>query len=242
MPLELTDEPLSERSGDTPADAAELSPLEPPLPRKRGTRTRWLGLYGSARAMAIARAAQRHDGLVVVVTADTPSATDLEQALGFFLGHARDTRDTAVDETDEAMPDQTESSSDGSVPPLYHFPDWETLAYDNFSPHQDIISERLSVLARLPHLQRGVIVVPVSTLMTRVAPRSYLAGAGFELRVGARLDQDQLRLSLESAGYRCVTQVMEHGEFAIRGSLIDLFPMGDRRPYRLDLFDDEIES
>ena len=120
--------------------------------------------------------------------------------------------------------------------------DWETLPYDSFSPHQDIISSRLSTLYQLPTMQRGVLIVPVNTLMQRVCPHSFLHGHALVMKKGQRLSRDALRTQLDSAGYRHVDQVMEHGEYATRGALLDLFPMGSELPYRLDFFDDEIDS
>ncbi len=104
--------------------------------------------------------------------------------------------------------------------------DWETFPYDSFSPHQDIISSRLSTLYQLPTMQRGVLIVPVNTLMQRVCPHSFLHGHALVMKKGQRLSRDALRTQLDSAGYRHVDQVMEHGEYATRGALLDLFPMG----------------
>ncbi len=131
---------------------------------------------------------------------------------------------------------------DADTLPLLQLPDWETLPYDTFSPHQDIVSERLATLYRLPSLQRGILIVPVTTLMLRLLPRAYLEGAGLLLATGDHLDVDAFRARMTEAGYRCVSQVMEHGEYAMRGSLLDLYPMGSRAPYRIDLLDDEVES
>lgn len=120
--------------------------------------------------------------------------------------------------------------------------DWETLPYDSFSPHQDIISSRLATLYQLPTMERGVLIIPVSTLMQRVCPHNFLHGHALVMKKGQRLSRDALRAQLDSAGYRHVDQVMEHGEYATRGALLDLFPMGSEQPYRLDFFDDEIDS
>ncbi|TSE36408.1 transcription-repair coupling factor [Tepidimonas charontis] len=125
-------------------------------------------------------------------------------------------------------------------------PDWETLPYDTFSPHQDLISERLATLWRIQ--QRGaddgadVILVPASTALYRLAPPSFLAAYTFSFQTGQRLDADRLRAQLALAGYQHVTQVVSPGEYAVRGGLIDLFPMGSPVPYRVDLLDDEIDS
>ncbi|TAL03872.1 MAG: DEAD/DEAH box helicase, partial [Porticoccaceae bacterium] len=126
--------------------------------------------------------------------------------------------------------------------PILHLPDWETLPYDLFSPHQDIVSERLQTLCRLPSTRRGILVAPATTLMKRLPPPSYVAGNTFVFRTGDRVNLDALRRTLEQAGYRAADTVYEHGEFAVRGALIDVFPMGAKQPIRLDLFDDEIES
>ncbi len=193
-----------------------LSPLAPPLPSSHAGRLRWQRLGGCSFGLAISRAASLHRGLAVVVTPDTPTAQRIEEEVRFFLG-----ADTL---------------------PLLHFPDWETLPYDTFSPHQDIVSERLATLYRLPALDRGVLVLPVTTLLMRLPPRRYLQGAALLLARGNRLDAEVLRVRMAEGGYRCVSQVMEHGEFALRGSLLDLYPMGSPSPYRIDLLDDEVES
>ena len=188
------------------------------MPSARGTRQRWTSLYGSSRGLAIAGAARAHDGPLMVVTPDAPAAQRLEDEIRFFLGE------------------------DEPGIPLVNFPDWETLPYDVFSPHQDIISERLATLGRLASLGRGVLIVPVTTLMVRIGPREYLDANSLALDEGDTLDLTDMRRRLELAGYRCVSQVMEHGEFAVRGSLLDLFPMGSQLPYRIDLLDDEVDS
>ena len=192
------------------------SPFDPILPPAPGRRARWGHLYGASRALAIAEAARRHPGLVLAVTPDTSAAHRLGAELGFFLG------------------------PDG--PPLLHFPDRETLPYDVFSPHQDLVSERLATLYRLPEQREGVLIVPAGTLMGRVSPPEFLLGSSFLLSQGERLDLQAMRTRLERFGYRCVGQVMDHGEFAVRGSLIDLFPSASARPLRIDLLDDEVDS
>lgn len=122
------------------------------------------------------------------------------------------------------------------------FPDWETLPYDHFSPHQDIISDRLTVLHQLLVGQPCIIVTTVNTLMYRLPPTDYLDQYSFVLHKGERIVLDKLRNRLTNAGYQHVTQVREHGEFAVRGSIIDLFPMGCQAPFRIDLLDDEVDS
>jgi len=152
---------------------------------------------------------------ICVITEDTLTATRLEDELHFF--GAKDL-------------------------PILHLPDWETLPYDHFSPHQDIISARLETLFRLPTMQNGIIITPISTWMQRLAPIDYLNQFTFLLRLGDKLIIEATRLRLEKSGYRCVSQVREHGEFAVRGSIIDLFPMGSHHPFRIDLIDDEVDS
>jgi transcription-repair coupling factor (superfamily II helicase) len=122
------------------------------------------------------------------------------------------------------------------------FPDWETLPYDHFSPHQDLVSERLATLYRITRGECNVVLVAAQTALYRLAPQSFLAAHTFFLTQGEKLDVDALRSQLALAGYTNVTQVVSPGEFSIRGGLIDLYPMGAALPYRLDLFGDEIES
>ncbi|MGP5221134.1 transcription-repair coupling factor [Psychrobacter celer] len=122
----------------------------------------------------------------------------------------------------------------------YVFPDWETLTYDELSPHQDIVSERINLLTDMP--TKGVLLISVQALMHRVAPPSWLIGQHFDLSVGDRFDINTQRELLAKAGYRAVENVFEPGEFAVRGSIVDIFAMGQPFPLRLDLFDDEIET
>ncbi len=190
------------------------TPLSPGIPRD-GRQVSWTGLHGSAAALALSRLLERRPGVVLAVTATSQEAQRLETELRFYL--------------DERTP-------------ILPFPDWETLPYDVFSPHQDIVSQRLATLYRLPDTDHGVLIVPVPTLMQRLAPRSYLDAAGLMVRSGDQLDLDRMRTRLEQAGYRNVPEVMEHGEFAVRGALLDLFPMGSTTPYRIDLFDDEVDT
>jgi transcription-repair coupling factor (superfamily II helicase) len=121
-------------------------------------------------------------------------------------------------------------------------PDWETLPYDSFSPHHDLVSERLATLYAVMRGDCDVLLVPASTAVYRLAPPAYLAAYTFFLKQGEKLDAGQFRAQLTLAGYAHVTQVVAPGEYSIRGGLVDLFPMGSPLPYRLDLFDNEIES
>ncbi len=197
--------------------ASYANPLHPPLPKTAGERLRWGRLYGSGYGLVLSAAARDSAGPLVVVTPDMAAAQRLHYELRFYTG-----RDPQC--------------------PVLSFPDWETLPYDVFSPHQDIVSDRLAALYRLPSLDRGILIVPVQTLMQRIAPRSYLEAHSLMLDVGQRLDMDETRRRLEASGYQYVSAVMEHGEFSVRGSLIDLYPMGSRQPFRIELFDDEVES
>ncbi|WP_089359186.1 transcription-repair coupling factor [Pseudomonas segetis] len=185
----------------------------PSLPAAAG-KQHWGNLPGAALSLAIAEAASAANRFTLLLTADSQSAERLEQELSFFAPQL----------------------------PVLHFPDWETLPYDLFSPHQDIISQRISALYRLPELKHGVLVVPITTALHRLAPTRFLLGSSLVLDVGQTLDVDEMRSRLEATGYRCVDTVYEHGEFAVRGALIDLFPMGSKQPFRIDLFDDEIET
>src|SRR5690606_27102907 len=197
---------------------APLFPV-PPLPRA-GQQRAWWRAPGSASALAwaIARAAEAHAGPVLAIARDNQSAHQLESDLHTLLG-----------DSDDAMP-------------VVPFPDWETLPYDQFSPHPEIVSQRLAALNRLPALKRGVVIVPVQTLLQRLPPLRYVAGNTFDVRVGQRLDLDAEKRRLESAGYRNVPQVLDPGDFAVRGGLLDVFPMGAGEPFRVELFDDSIDS
>ncbi|AHG87371.1 Transcription-repair-coupling factor [Bibersteinia trehalosi USDA-ARS-USMARC-190] len=170
-------------------------------------------LIGHADVLAISQAAREFNGLTIVVTPDTRTALRLEKSLPQF-----------------------------AQLPIQLFPDWETLPYDNFSPHQDIISARLSALFQLQQGQKQIILLPVATLLQKVCPPNYLSNNVFLIKKGDRFSIQKLRLQLENAGYRAVEQVLEYGEYAVRGSILDLYPMGAEAPFRLDFFDDEIDS
>ncbi|MEM7078104.1 MAG: transcription-repair coupling factor [Pseudomonadota bacterium] len=187
---------------------------DPRIPRA-GQALIWTGLPGSARLLALAELAGQLDHPIIAVTANSAQAQRWLSALRFY--------------------------SRGHVP-VHLFPDWETLPYDGFSPHQDITSERLATLRALPELTRGILIVPVATLMQRIAPRSYIAGSAFDFQTGGRIDIVARRETLDAAGYQHTDTVTERGQYAIRGSVMDIYPMGSELPVRLDLFDDEIDS
>ncbi|HXD35953.1 MAG TPA: transcription-repair coupling factor [Rhodanobacter sp.] len=186
----------------------------PPLPTTPRQRRYWASPHGSARGLLLAEAARSHPGLLVVVARDTQRAQALESELAIFADDL----------------------------PVLQFPDWETLPYDAFSPHPEIVSQRIATLYRLPGVQRGVLVVPVATLMQRIAPRSHITGSSLMLAKGQKLDFAGEQRRLEASGYRHVPQVAEPGDFAVRGALLDIFPMGTAEPYRIELFDDEVDS
>jgi transcription-repair coupling factor (superfamily II helicase) len=192
-----------------------LSPFHPLLPAAGETLT-WNHLGGESLALALACAGRSAGRLLAIITPDTQSAELLDEQLAFFLS--------------------------GSELPVTVFPDWETLPYDTFSPHQDIISQRLATLNRLGALHEGILIVPVSTLLQRLPPSTYIQANSLVMKTGQRADLEAMREQFTNAGYRYVSQVMEHGEFTVRGSLLDLYPMGSPLPFRIDLFDEEIET
>jgi len=173
-------------------------------------------------AWHLVRAAQAHTGPLLFVARDNQSAHQIEADLHTLLGQLAGGRDASL--------------------PVVPFPDWETLPYDRFSPHPDIVSQRLAALQRIPQLERGIVIVPVQSLLQRLPPLRYIAGGSFDLATGQRLDLDAEKRRLESAGYRNVPQVLDPGDFAVRGGLLDVYPMGADAPLRIELLDDEIDS
>jgi transcription-repair coupling factor (superfamily II helicase) len=173
-------------------------------------------LHGSADALALARlaAAQRTTGPLVVFTADAGEAQRLRDEMPWFAPELS----------------------------VCLLPDWETLPYDSFSPHHDLVSERLATLYRITRGEFDVAIVPASTALYRMGPPAFLAAYSFFVKRGDRLKLQPLRSQLVTAGYSHVTQVVAPGEYCVRGGLIDLFPMGSALPYRIDLSDEEIES
>ena len=172
---------------------------------------------GSADALLLARFAQAQAAqhkITAIITAEPADTQRLEAELPFFSPGLR----VAV------------------------FPDWETLPYDTFSPHQDLISERLATLWRIQQGEVDVVLMPASTAMVRLAPPSFLAGYTFHFKQKEKLNEAALKAQLTLAGYTHVSQVVSPGEYAVRGGLIDLFPMGSLVPYRVDLFGDEVDS
>ncbi len=194
-------------------DAELHSPLHPP---RTDSAMLWQGLHGPATALAVAGIARQQQGLTVAITATPQQAQTLEQDLQLL-------RD------DQRLP-------------VAHFPDWETLPYDLFSPHPDILSQRLHAMATLPGLQRGLLVVPISTVLQRLAPVSYIQARSLVLRRGDQLDLNAFRQRLAEAGYEHTETVYQSGQYALRGGLLDIFPAGTRQPLRLEWLDDEIDT
>jgi len=194
-----------------------LTPVLAKNKAKTTDKKSWHHLYGSSASIALYQGALTCDAPLLVITHDTPSALRLEQELN-------------------SLAQQKHQLS------ICLFPDWETLPYDTFSPHQDIISQRLATLYQLSRMQKGIVIVPVTTLAQRLAPKQYIEANTLLINKGDKKDLHQLRQDLEANGYRCVEQVMEHGEFSARGAILDLFPMGSNTPFRLDFFDDEIDE
>jgi transcription-repair coupling factor (superfamily II helicase) len=194
-----------------------LAPLLPAISNlafpKPGSRLDLPGLAGAGDALALAALAERGQ-MLTVVTAQPADAQRLADEIAWFAPHL-----------------------DARL-----LPDWETLPYDSFSPHQDLISERLSTLYAISRNEADVVLVPASTALYRMAPPAFLAAYTFFLKQGEALETGQLRTQLALAGYHCVTQVVSPGEFAVRGGLVDLYPMGATLPLRIDLFDERIES
>jgi transcription-repair coupling factor (superfamily II helicase) len=189
--------------------------LNPPLSLLTTPRQRWGQLHGAAAALAIARLAERSARPLLVIAAGAREAERLQGEIEFF--------------------------SPGDLP-VRLFPDWETLPYDLFAPHPDIVSQRLTTLHGLPELSRGVVLVALGTLLQRLPPRHWIDAHVLDLARGEKLDLEAFRERLVAAGYAHVSQVTAHGEFAVRGSLLDIYPMGSESPVRIDLFDAEIDS
>jgi len=172
-------------------------------------------LIGASESLAIVEVAGQLDGPLIVLATDPRHADQLEEEVRFFAA--------------------------GDMPVL-HFVEWETLPWDSFSPHQDIVSQRLTVLSMLPTLERGIVITSAPGLLTRLPPVDYVAARTLKLTTGQTLSRQEFIDSLAAVGYLRVPQVTEHGEFAVRGSLLDIYPMGSGQPLRIDFFDDEIES
>jgi len=195
------------------------SPLQPPLPVDVENQC-----YGNLQGCSLSLAASRlanlhahhHKTLTVFLCPNMVKAKQLKCALSLFTS--------------------------GYTIPLMLLPDWETLPYDQFSPHPSIISQRLKLLHRLPRLTSGILIVPMTTCLQRLPPRAYIESRSFVLACGEELDVTALRTRMLHYGYRIVAQVMAPGELSIRGSVLDVFPTGSKTPLRIDLFGNEVDS
>ncbi|WP_261835289.1 transcription-repair coupling factor [Vibrio ishigakensis] len=187
--------------------------LSLPIASAAGDKKQIGNLHGASLALAIAELERAHNGPVLLIVNDPQTALKLQSEVEQF-----------------------------SCSKVTLFPDWETLPYDNFSPHQDIISDRIAALYQMPTISEGIVLVPVSTLLQRQSPRDFLLQHTLMVKAGDLFSLDKLRLQLEKSGYRNVDQVFGAGEYASRGSILDLYPMGSSAPYRVDFFDDEIDT
>src|SRR5512135_37127 len=187
-------------------------PNPPSLP-KPGQRLQFPVPRGSGDALLLSRLAEQARPLVVL-TATAQDAQRLREEISWFAPNLS----------------------------VHLLPDWETLPYDQFSPHHDLVSERLATLYQIMQRECDVVIAPLTTALYRLAPVEFLAAHTFFLKKGQKLDLDALRGQMTVAGYHHVTQVYSPGEYSVRGGLIDLFPMGSPVPYRLDLFGDDVES
>ncbi|MEM7466422.1 MAG: transcription-repair coupling factor [Pseudomonadota bacterium] len=174
----------------------------------------WVRLYGASRSLAISQWLKSADKFAMLVVRDSIHVQQYVEEISFF--------DADIE--------------------ILQFPDWETLPYDRFSPYQDIISERLATLASLPTTKKGILVVSINALLHRVVPKHWIGGQVFGFKTGDKFDPPSFQKTLIESGYVNVPQVMDHGDFAVRGSIVDVYPMGANHPFRIDLFDDEIES
>ncbi len=192
-----------------------LTLKSPPLPHGNQKRADWRASSSpSALSFHVARAAEAHAGVLVAITRDSYAARTLEAELAIFAPGL----------------------------PVLPFPDWETLPYDLFGPQPEIVSQRIATLYGLPGLTHGVLVVSAATLMQRLAPVGFISGQALVVEMGQQLSMESEKLRLEAAGYRNVPQVLDPGDFAVRGALLDIYPMGSAEPYRIELLDDEVDS
>lgn len=178
----------------------------------------WGQLHGSSLALALGEYCQATQGIKLLIAPDNLHAHQLQDELNFFLSGASTSQE------------------------ILYFPDWETLPYDQFSPHQDIISERLYALSRIQQLSNAILITSASTLMHKLCPAEFINQHALMLEEGQQLDLSAFRNQLQQAGYHAVNQVLEHGEYALRGSIIDVYPMGSNLPFRIELLDNEIDS
>lgn len=192
------------------------NPFSPTIPKSHDNQLTWEGLAGAAQTLAIASLAQAEKKPLLLITPDVHTAEICHRELQFF------TQDTNLK--------------------LHLFPDPETLPYDHFSAHEDLTSDRLRVLYHLPKLINGIVITAITTLMHRLPPTHFVEANSFVWKTGDKLNLTDMQNQLAKNGYQHVGEVMQHGEFAVRGAIIDIFPMGSDTPFRIDLFDDEIDT
>jgi transcription-repair coupling factor (superfamily II helicase) len=197
-----------------------VSLLSPPSLQQAGKHNYWQIMSGSAASLAVSNLAKQSQAPVVFVCSETQHMHRISRELDFFASE----------------------SFNELHNPLLHFSDWECLPYDKFSPHQDIVSERLLSLYTLPTLQQGVVLTSSSALSHRLSPKDYVVKNAINMSVGGELNTQEFTQQLIDAGYYSVSQVMSPGEYAVRGGIIDVFPSGTKQPFRIDLFDTEIEN
>ncbi len=185
------------------------------IPSNPADHKQWGSIPQGAGAATLYELLNEREGFCLYIAKDSQQAYAMESAFKFFNAGKHE---------------------------VFVFPDWETLPYDTFSPHEDIISQRLETLSRLPQVKRGLLIISLNTLLHRLPPKRFLHAHSFSLKNGQRFELEKYRGMLEEVGYRNVNTVYEHGEYAIRGSIFDLFPMGSEEPVRIELFDEEIDS
>jgi transcription-repair coupling factor (superfamily II helicase) len=191
-----------------------FSALLPKPPTTEGNRTQWGTLHEASAGLCITNSSTQHNGITLVICKNTQEANLIEQEIRFFKPTLK----------------------------IIQFPDWETLPYDNFSPHQDIISARLEALYALPQGEKATLIVPVNSLLNRLCPTHYIQQNSLSISKGQTFNIDNMRLQLSNAGYQQVDNVYDHGEYSVRGAIMDIYPMGLNEPYRIELFDDEVET
>lgn len=174
----------------------------------------WGSLFGPSEALALLEFAESNQGFVLYIARDIKHYDEINKSLAFF--------NKSIE--------------------ILSFASWEVLAFDHFSPHPDIVSSRLSALAKLSSLESGIIVTTIEALSQRICPKGYIDKYSLSLKNNQYLEVDSFTANLIKIGYRRVTTVMEQGEFSLKGALIDMYPMGAKNPFRIDLFDNEIES
>ena len=183
-------------------------------PFSSGLKNYWGSLFGSSEALALIEFAESQKQVVLYIAKDISHYDEVRKALNFF--------NTSLE--------------------ILDFSSWEVLAFDHFSPHPDIVSTRLETLSKLPSLKSGIVITTLETLSQRLCPKNYIEIYSLQLKTKQNLEIEPFSENLIKIGYRRVTTVMEQGEFCVKGALIDLYPMGTKNPYRIDLFDNEIDS